>query len=105
MGLDAPLQARDSSTVNLCLRLFAWADFRSTKAGIKAHTVIDLRGAIPVTLTITQAKACDVKQLDALALPARCIVELDRGYLDFGRLYALVQLCGERQGRACLGLR
>jgi hypothetical protein len=91
LGLDAPLYAMDSTTVDLCLRLFPWADFRSTKAGIKAHTVIDLRGAIPVMLTITQAKASDVKQLDALTLPARSIVVLDRGYLDFGRLYALVQ--------------
>jgi hypothetical protein len=91
LGLDTPLYAMDSTTVDLCLRLFPWADFRSTKAGIKAHTVIDLRGAIPVMLTITNAKASDVKQLDALTLPARSIVVLDRGYLDFGRLYALVQ--------------
>lgn len=91
LGLREPLYAMDSTTIDLCLRLFPWADFRSTKAGIKAHTVIDLRGSIPVMLTITNAKHSDVKQLDALMLAARSIVVLDRGYLDFGRLYALVQ--------------
>lgn len=91
LGLEAPVYAMDSTTIDLCLRLFPWADFRSTKAGIKAHTVIDLRGAIPVVLTITNAKDADVKQLDDLKLPDGSIVVLDRGYLDFGRLYALTQ--------------
>jgi hypothetical protein len=56
LGLSEPLYAMDSTTIDLCLKLFPWADFRSTKAGVKAHTVIDLRGAIPVMLSITTGK-------------------------------------------------
>ena len=91
LGLDAPLYAMDSTTIDLCLSLFPWADFRSTKAGIKAHTVIDLRGAIPVMLTITTAKVADVRMLDTLMLPKGSMVVLDRGYVDFARLHQLVQ--------------
>ena len=91
LGLNEPLYAMDSTTIDLCLKLFPWADFRSTKAGIKAHTVIDLRGSIPVMLTITTGKVGDVGLLDALALPKGSIVVLDRGYVDFTRLYRLVQ--------------
>lgn len=90
LGLKEPLYAMDSTTVDLCLRLFPWAEFRSTKAGIKAHTAIDLRGAIPVMLTITTAKVSDVSMLDSLRLPSGSIVVLDRGYVDFARLYRLV---------------
>lgn len=91
LGLKEPLYAMDSTTIDLCLKLFPWADFRSTKAAVKAHTVIDLRGAIPVMLTITTGKVHDVKALDSLRLPPGSIVVLDRGYVDFARLYALVQ--------------
>jgi hypothetical protein len=91
LGLKEPLYAMDSTTIDLCLKLFPWADFRSTKAAVKAHTVIDLRGAIPVMITITTGKVHDVKVLDALQLPPGSIVVLDRGYVDFARLYALVQ--------------
>lgn len=95
LGLKEPLYAMDSTTIDLCLSLFPWADFRSTKAGIKAHTVIDLRGSIPVMLTITTGKVSDVGLLDGLALPKGSIVVLDRGYVDFARLYKLVQReCG-----------
>lgn len=81
----------DLTTIDLCLSLFPWADFRSTKAAIKAHTFIDLRGAIPIMLTITTGKISDVSLLDALTLPKGSIVVLDRGYVDFARLYKLVQ--------------
>jgi hypothetical protein len=91
LGLKEPLYAMDSTTIDLCLKLFPWADFRSTKAGIKAHTVIDLRGAIPVMLSITTGKVSDVGQLDVLRLPKGSIVVLDRGYVDFARLHRLVQ--------------
>ncbi|MDZ7921792.1 IS4 family transposase [Rhodoferax sp.] len=91
LGLKEPLYAMDSTTIDLCLSLFPWADFRSTKAGIKAHTVIDLRGSIPVMLTITTGKVSDVGLLDSLTLPKGSIVVLDRGYVDFARLYMLVQ--------------
>lgn len=91
LGLKEPLYAMDSTTIDLCLKLFPWADFRSTKAGIKAHTVIDLRGSIPVMLSITTGKVSDVGLLDTLSLPKGSIVVLDRGYVDFARLYRLVQ--------------
>lgn len=91
LGLKEPLYAMDSTTIDLCLKLFPWADLRSTKAAVKAHTVIDLPGAIPVMLTITTGKVHDVKALDTLRLPPGSIVVLDRGYVDFARLYTLVQ--------------
>ena len=91
LGLKEPLYAMDSTTIDLCLTLFPWADFRATKAAVKAHTIIDLRGAIPVFLTITTGKVHDVNLLDAVNLPAGAIVVVDRGYLDFARLYALTQ--------------
>ena len=91
LGLKKPLYAMDSTTIDLCLTLFPWADFRSTKAGIKAHSVIDLRGSIPVMLAITTGKVGDVGLLDTLQLPKRSIVVLVRGYVDFSRLYRLVQ--------------
>lgn len=89
LGLSEPLYAMDSTVIDLCLSLFTWADFRSTKAGIKAHVALDLRGAIPVLITITHANVGDSSQLDALHLPAGSIVVLDRGYIDFARLYSL----------------
>ena len=91
LGLKEPLYAMDSTPIDLCLTLFPWADFRATKAAVKAHTIIDLRGAIPVFLTITTGKVHDVNLLDAVRLPAGAIVVVDRGYLDFARLYALMQ--------------
>lgn len=91
LGLKEPLYAMDSTTIDLCLKLFPWADFRQTKAAVKAHTVIDLRGAIPVMVTITTGKIHDINLLDTLQLPVGSTVVLDRGYVDFGRLYALIQ--------------
>lgn len=91
LGLKEPLYAMDSTVIDLCLSLFPWADFRSTKAAVKAHTVVDLRGAIPVFLCITTAKVADSAMLDQLHLPSGAIVVLDRGYIDFKRLFGLVQ--------------
>jgi hypothetical protein len=91
LGVKEPLHAMDSTTVDLCLKLFPWADFRSTKAGIKAHTAFDLRGATPFMLSITTARVSDVSTLDSLRLPAGSIVVLDRGYVYFARLQRLVQ--------------
>jgi len=91
LGLKEPLYAMDSTVIDLCLTLFPWADFRATKSAVKAHTIIDLRGAIPVFLSITTGKVHDVNLLDAVMLPAGAIVVVDRGYLDFARLYALTQ--------------
>lgn len=89
LGLKGPVYAMDSTTIDLCLSLFPWADFRQTKAAVKAHVIIDLRGAIPVFLTITPGKVHDVRLLDEMALPPGSILVVDRGYLDFARLFAL----------------
>ena len=106
LGLKAPLYAMDSTTIDLCLSLFPWADFRSTKAAVKAHTIIDLRGAIPVFVAITTGKVHDINLLDAVMLPAGSIVVVDRGYLDFARLFALAptprQFRRARQGQPAL---
>lgn len=91
LGLKEPLYAMDSTVIDLCLSLFAWADFKSTKAAVKAHTIIDLRGAIPVFLCITTGKTGDSTVLDQVRLPSGAIVVLDRGYIDFKRLFGLVQ--------------
>jgi hypothetical protein len=88
----AAVYAFDSSTVDLCLSVFEWAHFRKTKAGIKLHTQLDLRGAIPVYIDITEALGNDVKGLDHLSLEAGSIYLLDRGYLDFSRLYKFTLL-------------
>jgi hypothetical protein len=89
LGLKGPVFAMDSTTLDLCLSLFPWAHFRQTKAAVKAHVVIDLRGAIPVFIRITTGKIHDVRLLDAITLPAGSILVIDRGYLDFARLFAL----------------
>lgn len=91
LGLKEPLYAMDSTTIDLCLSLFPWADFRSTKAAVKAHTIVDLRGAIPVFVHITNGKVHDVNLLDAIRWPPGSIVVIDRGYLDFERLQTLHQ--------------
>ena len=105
LGLKVPLYAMDSTTIDLCLSLFPWADFRSTKAAVKAHTIIDLRGAIPVFVAITTGKVHDINLLDAVMLPAGSIVVVDRGYLDFARLFALTQRQGSFVVRAKDNLR
>lgn len=105
LGLKTPLYAMDSTTIDLCLSLFPWADFRSTKAAVKAHTIIDLRGAIPVFISITTGKVHDINLLDAVMLPAGSIVVIDRGYLDFARLFALTQRQGSFVVRAKDNLR
>jgi hypothetical protein len=79
--------AFDSTTVDLCLSVFGWAHFRKTKAGLKIHTQLDLRGAIPVYIDISEANMNDVKALDKLKPEAESIWLFDRGYLDFSRLY------------------
>ncbi len=91
LDLKEPLYALDSTTIDLCLSLFAWADFRQTKAAIKAHIAIDLRGAIPVFISITTGKVHDVQILDTLQLPVGAIVVMDRGYIDYKRLYQWVK--------------
>ncbi len=89
--LDNTVYALDSSTIDLCLSLFDWAPFRSTKAAIKLHTLLDLRGAIPAFIHISDGKLHDVNVLDMLTFEAGAFYVMDRGYVDFGRLYALHQ--------------
>ena len=91
VDLDNTVYALDSSTVDLCLSLFDWAPFRSTKAAIKLHTLLDLRGCIPAFLYISDGKLHDVKVLDLLAFEAGAFYVMDRGYVDFARLYVLHQ--------------
>jgi hypothetical protein len=89
LDLDASVYALDSTTIDLCLSLFDWAPFRSTKAAIKLHTLLDLRGAIPAFIHISDGKLHDVNVLDILLVEAGCFYIMDRGYLDFVRLYAM----------------
>ena len=91
VDLDNTVYALDSSTVDLCLSLFDWAPFRSTKAAIKLHTLLDLRGAIPAFIHISDGKMGDVNVLDMLAFEAGAFYVMDRGYLDFTRLHRLHQ--------------
>ena len=91
IDLDNTVYALDSSTIDLCLSLFEWAPFRSTKAAIKLHTLLDLRGAIPAFIHISDGKLHDVNVLDLLAFEAGAFYVMDRGYVDFARLHALHQ--------------
>ena len=89
--LDNTVYALDSSTIDLCLSLFGWAPFRSTKAAIKLHTLLDLRGAIPAFIHISDGKLHDVNVLDMLSFEAGAFYVMDRGYVDFARLYTMHQ--------------
>lgn len=83
--------ALDSSTIDLCLSVFPWASFRQTKAAIKLHTLLDLRGNIPSFLYISDGKLQDVNILDILIPEPGSFYIMDRGYLDFSRLYSIAQ--------------
>jgi len=84
--LTATVYALDATTIDLCLSLFPWAPFRSTKAAVKLHTLLDLRGNIPMFLHISAGKLHDVNILDQLVIEAGAFYVMDRGYLDFERL-------------------
>lgn len=90
--LDETVYALDSTTIDLCLSLFPWARFRDTKAAVKLHTLLDLRGSIPAFVHITEGRLHDVNVLDVLVPEAGAIYVLDRGYVDFSRLHLLHQL-------------
>ena len=95
LGLDVNIAgnvyALDSNTIDLCLSLFDWAPFRTTKAAIKLHTLLDLRGNIPSFIHISDGKLHDVNVLDILPVEAGAFYVMDRGYVDFARLYAMHQ--------------
>jgi hypothetical protein len=89
IDLNHSLYAFDSTTIDLCLSLFPWAHFRKTKAAIKMHTLLDLRGSIPTFISLTTGKVHDVNILDILPLEKNAVIAMDRGYVDFTRLYTV----------------
>jgi hypothetical protein len=89
IDLSNTVYALDSTTIDLCLSMFPWAPFRDTKAAIKVHTLLDLRGAIPSFIHITDGKWHDVNILDLLIPEPGAFYIMDRAYVDFARLYAL----------------
>lgn len=93
LGLDLKntVYALDSSTIDLCMSLFPWALFRSTKSAVKIHTLLDLRGAIPAFIYLSDGKTHDTKVLDMLVFEPGAFYVMDRGYMDFHRLFRLHQ--------------
>ena len=91
VDLKDTVYALDSTTIDLCLSLFPWAHFRTTKAAVKMHTLLDLRGNIPSCIHISDGKLHDVHALDMILPEAGAIYVMDRGYVDFARLYGLHQ--------------
>jgi hypothetical protein len=89
VDLAETVYALDATTIDLCLALFPWAKFRTTKAAVKLHTLLDLRGAIPSFIHISDGKLHDVNVLDVLIAEPGAFYVMDRGYLDFDRLYRL----------------
>lgn len=92
VDLDQSLYALDSTTIDLCLSLFPWADFRRRKAAVKVHTLLDLRGSIPAFIRITNGKTHDVNILDEFLPESGAFYVMDRAYLDFERLFVFT-LC------------
>ena len=90
--LNETVYALDATTIDLCLSVFPWAPFRKNKAAVKLHTLLDLRGNIPTFIHISDGKLHDVNALDLLRLEAGAYYVMDRGYLDFERLYAFNQI-------------
>ncbi|MEX1267823.1 MAG: IS4 family transposase [Balneolaceae bacterium] len=97
--------ALDSTTIDLCLSLFPWAEFRKQKGAIKLHTLMDLEGAIPTFIHISDGRLHDVNVLDMIPIMAGSIYIMDRGYLDFERLYSLHKAGGRYVIRARKGLQ
>ena len=93
VDLSETVYAFDSTTIDLCLSLFPWARFRRRKSAVKLHTLLDLRGSIPTSVYVTGGQVHDVNLLDVLELEAGAFYLLDRGYVDFARLYFFTQAC------------
>src|SRR6266851_9123239 len=87
--LAQTVYALDATTIDLCLALFPWAEFRKHKGAVRLHTLLDLRGNIPTVVIITHGKVHEVNILDQLSFEAGAFYVMDRGYLDFARLYKL----------------
>jgi hypothetical protein len=90
LELEHTIYALDSTTIDLCLNLFPWARFRSTKAAIKLHTLLDVRSPLPTMIAISEGKQADVRILDELLIEPGAFYVMDRGYVDFARLYRFV---------------
>ena len=91
--LDETVYAFDSTTIDLCLTLFPWAQFRRHKSAVKIHTLLDLRGSIPTSVYVTTGHVHDVNLLDELLPEPGAFYLVDRGYLDFARFYVFTQAC------------
>jgi len=91
--LSESIYAFDSTTIDLCLSLFPWGQFRRRKSAVKLHTLLDLRGSVPANVYVTGGQVHDVNLLDELLLEAGAFYLLDRGYVDFARLYVFTQAC------------
>jgi hypothetical protein len=91
LELDNTVYCLDSTTIDLCLSLFDWAPFRATKAAVKVHTLLDLRGSIPAFVHISDGRFHDIHVLDMLQYEAGAFYVVDRGYQDFARFYAIHQ--------------
>lgn len=89
LELSGAAYALDSTTIELCMALFPWAKFRTTKSGIKLHTLLDFRGNIPAFIHVTDARVSDVKVLDVIIFEPGAFYVMDRGYVDFKRLYTI----------------
>jgi hypothetical protein len=105
LELEQTVYALDSTTIDLCLSLFPWARFRSTKAAVKLHTLLDLRGPIPTMIAISDGKQADVGVLDEIILEPGAFYVMDRGYVDFARLFRFVLAGAFFVTRAKAGLR
>ena len=105
LDLKETVYALDSTTIDLCLNLFPWARFRRTKGAIKLHTLLDLRGSIPAFISISQGKKADVRVLDELILEPGSFYVMDRGYVDFRRLYCFALAAAFFVTRAKVGLK
>ena len=92
LGLDEMVYAFDSSTISLCLKLCPWAQFKQGKGGIKMHTLLDLRGSIPTFIWLSEAKVNDMNGLDVIPIEPGAYYLMDKGYVDFWRLYNYFQL-------------
>ena len=105
LDLENTIYALDSTTIDLSLTLFPWADFRTTRAGIKLHTQLDLRGPIPTCILVTGAREHDVGWLDGLLFEPGAFYVMDRGYMDFARLARIADAAASFVTRAKTNLR
>ena len=105
VDLKETVYALDSSVIDLCLTMFPWAKFRKTKAGIKLHTLLDVRGNIPSFIAITGAKCHDVNILDKLVVEPGAFYVMDRAYVHFARLYRMHRSCSWFVVRAKRGMK